>query len=116
MIIKNVFKQAFVKSDKKFLKVLNEVYKDETGIDAGCVTSTGGTYAQAMPNIVTWGPTFPGTKDTCHEENECMSEEVLEKIYKLYSEALKKLALSEQSYLQPNNYYPMPVIKAKPKS
>lgn len=90
---------AFVKSDKKFLKVLNEVYKNETGIDAGCVTSTGGTYAQAMPNIVTWGPTFPGTKDTCHEENECMTEEVLEKIYRMYSEALKSLALSEESYL-----------------
>lgn len=85
---------AYVKSSAPFISVLRHVYEKLTGEDPGCKASTGGTYAQAMDNIVTWGPTFPGDKDTCHEENEFIAENNLYEIYRMYEEALHTFAFA----------------------
>ena len=87
---------AFVRSDRSFIRILQEAYREHTGNDAPCLSSTGGTYAQAMPNIVTFGPTFPDKEDPCHEENEFMTEDCLMQIYEIYLTALQKLSASEE--------------------
>lgn len=87
---------AFVRSDQPFIRILQEAYREHTGEDAPCLSSTGGTYAQAMPGIVTFGPTFPNKEDPCHEENEFMTEDCLMQIYEIYLTALQKLAASEE--------------------
>ena len=87
---------AFVKSETPFLKVLAEVYQEFTGTEDFCNTGTGGTYAQAMPNVVTFGPAFPGDRLTCHEENEFITEENLLACYRIYGKVLKRFAFGEE--------------------
>ena len=89
---------AFVKSDTPFLKVLADVYQKFTGTEDFCSSGTGGTYAQALPNVVTFGPAFPGERLTCHEENEYMTEDNLTACYQIYAEVLKRFAFSSESY------------------
>jgi succinyl-diaminopimelate desuccinylase len=52
----------------------------------------GGTYAKAMPNVVAFGPIFPGQTYTIHEENECWSIEDLVKNVKIMAHAMVELA------------------------
>ena len=54
-----------VRFDKKgFLcQTLKETYEKVTGLDGTPVTTTGGTYAKCMLNIVPFGPSFPGQKE-----------------------------------------------------
>src|SRR5699024_4200374 len=44
--------------DSKMVKLLGETYEEITGLDGTPVTTTGGTYAKMMPNIVPFGPSF----------------------------------------------------------
>ena len=44
------------------VKCLQDAYEEVTGMDGTPVTTTGGTYAKMMPNIVPFGPSFPGQK------------------------------------------------------
>jgi len=38
--------------------------------DGTPVTTTGITYARSLPNIVAFGPSFPGQRGIAHKENE----------------------------------------------
>ena len=53
-----------------FLQILAQSYEEVTGLKNAYTLAYGGSYAKAMPNIVSWGPLFPGEEDTCHEINE----------------------------------------------
>ena len=65
-----------VMHDKDDINVqrLSQVYADLTGLDGTPVTTTGATYSRVMPNIVAFGPSFPGQKGIAHKENEWMIE------------------------------------------
>jgi len=52
----------------------------------------GGTYAKEMPNIVAFGPMFPGEPDTIHKQNEYITIDNLIKNAKIYAHALYELA------------------------
>lgn len=88
---------AFVRSDSPFIRILQRSYEAVTGQPALCKASTGGTYAQAMPNVVTFGPVFPGERDTCHEENEHMPLKRLTELKQIYTRALSELAFGSKS-------------------
>lgn len=77
--------------DSKYIKILSKVYHDLTGLDATPVTTTGATYARVMPNIVAFGPSFPGQKGIAHKENKWMNEEDLLMNMKIYLISLMKL-------------------------
>ena len=51
-----------------------------------------------MPNVVSWGPIFPGEEDTCHEPNEYIGVESLMMSAKIFAEAIAKIAFSERSF------------------
>jgi succinyl-diaminopimelate desuccinylase len=54
----------------------------------------GGTYAKEMPNIVAFGPIFPGKPDLDHQPDECIEIEDLIKMTKIYANSIKELAES----------------------
>ena len=45
---------------------LSKAYADVTALDSTPVTTTGATYARALPNTVAFGPSFPGQKGIAH--------------------------------------------------
>ena len=51
----------------------------------------GGTYARAMPNVVAFGPLFPGRKATEHMKNEYIPVSDLMDIKEIYKRAIKEL-------------------------
>ncbi|WP_081166482.1 Sapep family Mn(2+)-dependent dipeptidase [Lactococcus garvieae] len=79
--------------DKKMpeIKVLSDIYESVTGLDGSPVTTTGATYARSMPNIVAFGPSFPGEKGIAHKENEYMNIEHLKQMIEIYMKSIEEL-------------------------
>jgi succinyl-diaminopimelate desuccinylase len=80
------------KKDSFLVRKLQEAYEETTGFDGTPVTTTGGTYAKAMPNIVPFGPSFPGQKGIGHNANEWMDIEDIILNTKIYALSFIKLA------------------------
>lgn len=74
------------------VKHLQDAYESVTGEDGTPVTTTGGTYAKAMPNIVPFGPSFPGQKGIGHNPNEWMDIKDIIMNAKIYALSIYKLA------------------------
>ncbi|KYH33274.1 putative dipeptidase [Clostridium tepidiprofundi DSM 19306] len=74
------------------IKSLQKVYTEQTGKEAKLVSIGGGTYAKEMPNIVAFGPMFPGEPDTIHKPNEYIEIDNLIINAKIYAHALYELA------------------------
>lgn len=89
---------VFVSKEKPFLGVLAEAYEEVSGLKNEYTLAYGGSYAKAMPNVVSWAPIFPGEEDTCHEPNEYIGVESLMMSAKIFAEAIAKIALSERSF------------------
>lgn len=83
---------VFFDKNAQMLKVMKDAYEEVTGEDGTPVTTTGGTYAKVMPNIVAFGPSFPGQKGIAHNSNEYMIIEDLINITKIYVRAIIGLA------------------------
>ena len=90
-LIQNYDPVVFSK-DTPMVQALQDSYERVTGRDGTPVTTTGGTYAKAMPGIVPFGPSFPGQKGISHNPNEWMSVEDLVANAKIYALALYRLA------------------------
>lgn len=80
--------------DHPLILTLRKVYEELTGNDStpGC---EGGTYAQAVPNIVPFGSIFPGTPDLCHRPDESvdLDEYILDA--KLFGNAMYALTQAD---------------------
>ena len=76
----------------KYVQALQQVYTDVTKSDSIPVTTTGGTYAKIIPNIIAYGPSFPGQRDIAHLPTEWIGDKDLETDTIIYGLAL--LALS----------------------
>lgn len=68
--LKNKFLPVKFSKDDFLVKSLTNAYEYVTKLDGSPVTTSGGTYAKMMPNIVPFGPSFPGQKDISHNPNE----------------------------------------------
>lgn len=79
--------------DCRLVDTLRYTYERVTGQDGTPVTTTGGTYAKLMPNIVPFGPSFPGQKGIGHQPNEWMKEQDILTNAKIYALSLYYLAL-----------------------
>lgn len=86
------FSPVRFEKDCFLVKTLQKCYEDITGFDGTPVTTTGGTYAKMMPNIVPFGPSFPGQKGIGHNPNEWMSIEDIVTNAKIYALSLYELA------------------------
>lgn len=74
---------------------LKKSYEKITGMDGTPVTTTGGTYAKLMPNIVPFGPSFPGQKGIGHNPDEWMYRKDLITNAKIYALSLLYLGQGE---------------------
>lgn len=70
--------------DSDFVKRFSKIYAEDTKLDGAPVTTTGVTYARAMPNIVAFGPSFPGQKGIAHKGNEWLKLSDWEMMTEIY--------------------------------
>lgn len=70
---------------------LSKAYADVTALDSTPVTTTGATYARALPNTVAFGPSFPGQKGIAHNADEYMDESDLLLNMEIYMHAILNL-------------------------
>ena len=78
--------------DHELIKTLLKVYTEQTGEKKEPLAIGGGTYAKEMPNIVAYGPIFPGKPDLDHQVNEYIEIEDLIMNAKIYAHAIYELA------------------------
>ena len=78
--------------DHPLIKILQKVYVEQTHLDPTPIAIGGGTYAKEMPNIVAFGPIFPGKPDLDHQVNEYIEVEDLVMNAKIYAHAIYELA------------------------
>ena len=78
--------------DSDLVKTLLKVYNDETGQEGKAYGIGGGTYAKELPNIVGFGPIFPGKPDLDHQANEYIEIGDLVMNAKIYAHAIYELA------------------------
>lgn len=74
--------------DPKYVEILTDVYKSWTDYDATPTTTTGGTYSKFVPNIVAFGPSFPGQNNIAHLPDEWMDLDDLMLMTKIYAHAI----------------------------
>ena len=84
-------KSSYFPKDDPNVQLLSAVYEEATGLDGTPVTTTGATYARFIPNIVAFGPSFPGQKGIAHNQDEYMDEEDLLKNMEIYMRGMLKL-------------------------
>lgn len=82
----------YVSKESELVQKLMRVYRDNTGRDDQPLAIGGGTYAKMFPNMVAFGPTFPGQEDKIHQPNECISIDNLMLAVLLTAEAMVALA------------------------
>lgn len=81
----------YTPSDSPVLGALLSAYREVTGDDSRPISIGGGTYAKAMPNMVAFGPNFPGHENREHMEDECILVEDFLKLEEIYERALAYL-------------------------
>lgn len=78
--------------ESELIQKLMHVYHEITGREEQPLAIGGGTYAKAFPNMVAFGPAFPGDPETVHQPNECISVKTLMESLKLTGAAMWELA------------------------
>lgn len=78
------------------IQIISQAYQEVTGLDATPVTTTGATYARFMPNIIAFGPSFPGQKGIAHKQDEWMNIQDLKLNIKIYLQAILRLSKREE--------------------
>lgn len=86
------WKPVFFNKEGVLCRTLQDAYEELTGLDGRPVTTTGGTYAKRMPNIVPFGPSFPGQKGIGHLPDEWMNVDDLVTNAKIYALSLARLS------------------------
>ena len=62
--------KLYVSEDSELVSTLMKVYREQTGLDGKPKSIGGGTYAKSLPNIVAFGPIFPGDEIREHKPDE----------------------------------------------
>ena len=82
----------YVPKDNELVRRLLAVYEAETGEKAEPKSIGGGTYAKSMPNIVAFGPIFPGDEVREHKPDEYMETARVIQNAEIIAAAMKALA------------------------
>lgn len=77
--------------DSPVLGALLSAYREVTGDESRPISIGGGTYAKAMPNMVAFGPNFPGHENREHMEDEYILVDDFLKLKEIYERALAYL-------------------------
>ena len=82
----------YLSEDSELVQTLLRVYAEQTGLPAIPKSIGGGTYAKAIPNVVAFGPIFPGDEVREHKPDEFIEIDKLMKNAHILAEALYQLA------------------------
>ena len=82
----------YISPDTPLIQKLRTVYEQCTGQDGSPRCIGGGTYAKVMPNLVAFGPNFPGDDSRIHRPNEYMDLAKLERHTMINAMAMYELA------------------------
>lgn len=82
---------VFFDKNTYLVKTLEQVYEEIMQEDGSAVTTTGGSYAKVVKNIVPFGPSFKGQKGIGHMPDEWMRICDIEKNAQIYGYAFYKL-------------------------
>lgn len=85
-------KCLYVPRDSELVTKLMKVYETETGQKEEPIAIGGGTYAKEFPNMVAFGPSFPGETDVIHQPNERVEIDKLIKSIQITAAAMYELA------------------------
>lgn len=77
--------------NSKYIEPLTLAYEEVMGERLEPVTTTGGTYAKIIPNIIAYGPSFPGQNGIAHLPDEWYDLTDLMNNSKIYANALYRL-------------------------
>ena len=81
-----------VDADSDFIRTLLSSYEHFSGKEGYCVAIGGGTYAKALPNIVAFGPIFPGEEVREHKPDEYISVDSLMRNAQIIAAAMYEMA------------------------
>ncbi len=81
----------YVAPDHPLVATLLDAYNSVMGTNEKPIAIGGGTYARALPLGVAFGPVFPHTKSTIHQDDECVALSDFYKSIDIYYTAFKTL-------------------------
>ena len=84
--------KLYIPADSELVRILLKVYKEHTGIDGKPICIGGGTYAKCLPNIIAFGPIFPGDEVREHKPDEFMEIPKLMKNAQIIASAMYEMA------------------------
>ena len=84
--------KLYIPESSELVQILLKVYKEQTGIDGKPVSIGGGTYAKCLPNILAFGPIFPGDEVREHKPDEFMEIPKLMKNAQIIAAAMYEMA------------------------
>lgn len=81
-----------IPEDSQLVQTLLKVYTDHTGIVGNPISIGGGTYAKSLPNILAFGPIFPGDEVREHKPDEFIEIPKLMKNAQIIASAMYEMA------------------------
>ena len=87
-----VHAKLYVPEDSPLVSTLLRVYREQTGLEGQPKSIGGGTYAKALPNIVAFGPIFPGEEVREHKPDEYISVDSLMRNAQIIADAMYEMA------------------------
>lgn len=82
----------YMPPESELIRRLSKVYEEQTGEKAELKSIGGGTYAKSMPNLVAFGPIFPGDEVREHKPDEYMEIERVLQNAEIIATAMYELA------------------------
>ena len=84
--------KLYIPEDSQLVRTLLNVYHEQTGLEGNAKCIGGGTYAKALPNILAFGPVFPGDEVREHKPDEFISIDNLMKNAQIIAAAMYEMA------------------------
>lgn len=84
--------KLYIPEDSKLVQTLLQVYRSHTGLEGRAKCIGGGTYAKMLPNILAFGPIFPGDEVREHKPDEFIEIPKLMKNAQMIAAAMYELA------------------------
>lgn len=81
----------FLPKDHPLVATLTAVYNKNTDSNEEAIAIGGGTYARSIPNIVAFGPGFPGEEGLAHQHGEYMRLDSFFRSQEIYRDAFREL-------------------------
>lgn len=84
--------KLYLPEDSPLVRTLLKVYREQTGLEGTPKCIGGGTYAKALPNILAFGPVFPGDEVREHKPDEFIEIPKLMKNAQILAAAMYEMA------------------------